>query len=52
MKKGADDPGAAAWSSGAGDWTTEGNAGAVDGAGRALDKGTTKVTEAPPASSD
>ena len=52
MKKRADDPGAAAWSSGEGDWTTEGNIGTVDGVGRSLDKGTAKVTEAPPASSD
>ena len=51
MKKGADDPGAAAWSSEAGDWTTEGNTDTVDGAGRSLDTRTTKVTEALLASS-
>ena len=51
MKKGVDGPDAAAWSSEAWGWTAEGNTGTVDGAWRSLDNGTSKVTEAPPASS-
>ena len=51
MKKWADDPGEAAWSSVAWSWTTEGITGAVGGAECSLDKGAAKVIEALPASS-
>ena len=52
VKKGADGPDAAAWSSEAWGWAAEGNTGTIDGAGRSLDNGTLKVIDAPPASLD